>query len=65
MDFLDSKAFCKNSRHMKGETGMRKRHLEIMGYRVVQVRYTSKVTVWVTMEMDVSEVNHDCNGQIS
>lgn len=38
VDFLDSKTFCKNSHHMKGEALMRKRHLEILGYRVVQVR---------------------------
>lgn len=38
VDFLDSKTFCKNSRHMKGEALMRKRHLEILGYRVVQVK---------------------------
>lgn len=38
VDFLDSKSFCKNTPHMKGEALMRKRHLEILGYRVVQVR---------------------------
>ena len=38
VDFLDSKTFCKNSHHMKGEALMRKRHLEILGYRMVQVR---------------------------
>lgn len=38
VDFLDSKYFCKNTHHMKGEALMRKRHLEILGYRVVQVR---------------------------
>lgn len=38
MEFLDSKTFCKNSRHIKGEVLMRKRHLEMLGYRVVQVK---------------------------
>lgn len=38
VEFLDSRTFCKNSHHMKGEALMRKRHLEILGYRVVQVR---------------------------
>lgn len=38
VDFLDSSYFCKNSHHMKGRAVIRKRHLEIMGYRVVQVR---------------------------
>lgn len=37
VEFLDSKTFCKNSRHIKGEALMRKRHLEMLGYRVVQV----------------------------
>lgn len=41
VDFLDSKSFCKNSHHIKGETLLRKRHLEILGYRVVQVRKIS------------------------
>ncbi|KAJ0070343.1 hypothetical protein NL108_007674, partial [Boleophthalmus pectinirostris] len=36
VDFLDSKAFCKNCRNIKGETLMRKRHLEILGYCVIQ-----------------------------
>lgn len=39
VDFLDSRSFCKNSHHMKGESLMKKRHLEILGYRVVQVRW--------------------------
>ncbi|MGH0138556.1 UNVERIFIED_CONTAM: hypothetical protein FKN15_038822 [Acipenser sinensis] len=37
VEFLDSKSFCKNSHHFKGEAMMRKRHLEILGYHVVQV----------------------------
>ncbi|XP_056435614.1 FAST kinase domain-containing protein 1, mitochondrial [Gadus chalcogrammus] len=51
VDFLDSKAFCKNSRHMKGETGMRKRHLEIMGYRVVQIPHYE----WNSMELSTQD----------
>lgn len=39
INFMDSKFFCKNSYHMKGEALMVKRHLEILGYRVVQVRF--------------------------
>lgn len=38
VNFLDSRNFCKNSHHFKGETRMRKRHLEILGYHVVHVR---------------------------
>lgn len=37
LEFLDSKAFSKNSRHLKGETALKKRHLEMLGYRVVQI----------------------------
>lgn len=31
---------------MKGETLMRKRHLEILGYRVVQVRERLSTAIW-------------------
>ncbi|NXG56365.1 FAKD1 protein, partial [Hemiprocne comata] len=37
LEFLDSKAFSKNSHHLKGEPAMKKRHLEMLGYRVVQI----------------------------
>ncbi|XP_053925404.1 FAST kinase domain-containing protein 1, mitochondrial [Cuculus canorus] len=37
LEFLDSKAFSKDSRHLKGETAVKKRHLEVLGYRVVQI----------------------------
>uniref|UniRef100_A0A5F9D3P1 FAST kinase domains 1 n=1 Tax=Oryctolagus cuniculus TaxID=9986 RepID=A0A5F9D3P1_RABIT len=37
LEFLDSKAFCTNIPHLKGKSAMKKRHLEILGYRVVQV----------------------------
>ncbi|MEQ2250501.1 hypothetical protein ILYODFUR_001588 [Ilyodon furcidens] len=47
IDFLDSKFFCKNSRHMKGEALMRRRHLEILGYRVVQIPHFE----WNSMEL--------------
>ncbi|KAM4731107.1 FAST kinase domain-containing protein 1, mitochondrial isoform 1-T2 [Anableps anableps] len=47
IDFLDSKSFCKNSHHMKGEALMRKRHLEILGYRVVQIPHFE----WNSMEL--------------
>ncbi|MBZ3890906.1 FAST kinase domain-containing protein 1, partial [Sciurus carolinensis] len=36
-EFLDSKAFCRNIPHIKGKSAMKKRHLEILGYRVIQV----------------------------
>ncbi|NXT98697.1 FAKD1 protein, partial [Buphagus erythrorhynchus] len=38
LEFLDSKAFSKDySRHLKGEPAVKKRHLEMLGYRVVQI----------------------------
>lgn len=36
--FLSSKFFCKNAHHINGAAMMKKRHLEILGYRVVQVK---------------------------
>ncbi|XP_049583260.1 FAST kinase domain-containing protein 1, mitochondrial isoform X1 [Syngnathus scovelli] len=47
INFLDSKSFCKNSQHIKGEALMRKRHLEILGYRVVQIPHFE----WNSMEL--------------
>ncbi|XP_008397989.1 FAST kinase domain-containing protein 1, mitochondrial isoform X2 [Poecilia reticulata] len=47
IDFMDSKFFCKNTHHMKGEALMRKRHLEILGYRVVQIPHFE----WNSMEL--------------
>ncbi|NXF07817.1 FAKD1 protein, partial [Smithornis capensis] len=38
LEFLDSRAFSKDySRHLKGEPAVKKRHLEILGYRVLQI----------------------------
>ncbi|NXR01998.1 FAKD1 protein, partial [Sagittarius serpentarius] len=37
LEFLGSKAFSKDSRHLKGEPALKKRHLEMLGYRVVQI----------------------------
>ncbi|XP_077686208.1 FAST kinase domain-containing protein 1, mitochondrial isoform X3 [Eretmochelys imbricata] len=47
VEFLDSKAFCKNSYHLKGDTAMKKRHLEILGYQVVQIPHFE----WNSMEL--------------
>ncbi|XP_061464539.1 FAST kinase domain-containing protein 1, mitochondrial isoform X2 [Rhineura floridana] len=47
VEFLDSKAFCKNSNHLKGEIAMKKRHLEILGYQVVQIPHFE----WNSMEL--------------
>ncbi|KAM6979212.1 FAST kinase domain-containing protein 1, mitochondrial [Tautogolabrus adspersus] len=51
VDLLDSKSFCKNSHHMKGITLMRKRHLEILGYRVVQIPHFE----WNSMELSTQD----------
>ncbi|KFZ55871.1 FAST kinase domain-containing protein 1 [Podiceps cristatus] len=37
LELLDSKAFSKNLHHLKGESALKKRHLEMLGYRVVQI----------------------------
>ena len=43
MEVLWEDAFCRPySGHMNGESMMRKRHLEILGYRVVQVSEAGK-----------------------
>ncbi|NXP48969.1 FAKD1 protein, partial [Heliornis fulica] len=39
LEFLDSKAFSRNLRQLKGEYAVKKRHLEMLGYRVVQIPY--------------------------
>uniref|UniRef100_UPI00398E38B2 FAST kinase domain-containing protein 1, mitochondrial n=1 Tax=Pristiophorus japonicus TaxID=55135 RepID=UPI00398E38B2 len=51
IEFLDSKAFCKNSHHIKGETVMKKRHLEILGYHVVQIPHFE----WNSMELSTKD----------
>ncbi|XP_028289493.1 FAST kinase domain-containing protein 1, mitochondrial [Parambassis ranga] len=51
VDFLDSKSFCKNSHHIKGETLLRKRHLEILGYRVIQIPHFE----WSSMELSTHD----------
>lgn len=51
LDFLDYKSFCKNSRHMKGEAMMKKRHLEILGYQVLQIPHFE----WNSMELSTED----------
>ncbi|XP_033900610.3 FAST kinase domain-containing protein 1, mitochondrial isoform X1 [Acipenser ruthenus] len=51
VEFLDSKSFCKNSHHIKGEAMMRKRHLEILGYHVVQIPHFE----WNSMELSTQD----------
>ncbi|XP_048201234.1 FAST kinase domain-containing protein 1, mitochondrial [Perognathus longimembris pacificus] len=46
-EFLDSRAFCRNLPHLKGKSAMKKRHLEILGYHVIQIPYFE----WNSMAM--------------
>ncbi|XP_053327113.1 FAST kinase domain-containing protein 1, mitochondrial [Spea bombifrons] len=55
VEFLDSKAFCKNSSHIKGEYAMKKRHLEILGYHVVQISSLE----WNSMELSTKDAWKD------
>uniref|UniRef100_A0A8D2LV35 FAST kinase domains 1 n=1 Tax=Varanus komodoensis TaxID=61221 RepID=A0A8D2LV35_VARKO len=47
VEFLDSSAFCSNSNTPTGETAIKKRHLEILGYHVVQIPHFE----WNSMEL--------------
>ncbi|XP_062862178.1 FAST kinase domain-containing protein 1, mitochondrial [Trichomycterus rosablanca] len=51
LDFLDSRSFCKNSPNVKGEVLMRKRHLEILGYHVLQIPHFE----WNSMELSTPD----------
>ncbi|XP_027721655.1 FAST kinase domain-containing protein 1, mitochondrial isoform X2 [Vombatus ursinus] len=51
LEFLDSRAFCKNILHLKGRSAMKKRHLEILGYCVIQIPYL----VWNSMELSTKD----------
>ncbi|XP_069877497.1 FAST kinase domain-containing protein 1, mitochondrial isoform X1 [Dipodomys merriami] len=46
-EFLDSRAFCRNLPHLKGKSAMKKRHLEILGYHVIQIPHFE----WNSMAM--------------
>ncbi|XP_051478651.1 FAST kinase domain-containing protein 1, mitochondrial isoform X2 [Apus apus] len=56
LEFLDSKAFSKNSRHLKGEPAMKKRHLEMLGYRVVQIPHFE----WNSMVLSTKALIQRC-----
>ncbi|XP_076858774.1 FAST kinase domain-containing protein 1, mitochondrial isoform X2 [Brachyhypopomus gauderio] len=51
LDFLDSKSFCKNCQHVKGEVLMRKRHLEILGYHVLHIPHFE----WNSLELSTQD----------
>ncbi|XP_061925835.1 FAST kinase domain-containing protein 1, mitochondrial [Entelurus aequoreus] len=49
--FLGYKSFCKNVQHMKAASLIRKRHFEILGYRVVQIPHFE----WYSMELSTPD----------
>ncbi|XP_068101676.1 FAST kinase domain-containing protein 1, mitochondrial-like [Hyperolius riggenbachi] len=51
LEFLQPMSFCKIPSHVKGETEMKKRHLEILGYYVIQIPYYE----WRSAELRTSE----------
>ncbi|KAM5279747.1 FAST kinase domain-containing protein 1, mitochondrial [Ctenodactylus gundi] len=54
-EFLDSKAFCANIFHLKGKSAMKKRHLEILGYRVIQIPHFE----WNSMALSTKDARVD------
>uniref|UniRef100_A0A8D2DVK4 FAST kinase domains 1 n=1 Tax=Sciurus vulgaris TaxID=55149 RepID=A0A8D2DVK4_SCIVU len=54
-EFLDSKAFCRNIPHIKGKSAMKKRHLEILGYRVIQIPHFE----WNSMALSQKDARLD------
>ncbi|KAI4036825.1 FAST kinase domains 1 [Homo sapiens] len=55
LEFLDSKALCRNIPHMKGKSAMKKRHLEILGYRVIQISQFE----WNSMALSTKDARMD------
>ncbi|CAH6788540.1 FAST kinase domain-containing protein 1, mitochondrial [Phodopus roborovskii] len=55
LEFLDVRAFCSNIPHLKGKSAMKKRHLEILGYRVIQVPYFE----WNSMALSTEDARMD------
>ncbi|NWX82235.1 FAKD1 protein, partial [Nothoprocta pentlandii] len=51
LEFLDPKDFSKDSHHLKGESAVKKRHLEMLGYRVVQIPHFE----WNSMVLSTKE----------
>ncbi|XP_029790294.1 FAST kinase domain-containing protein 1, mitochondrial isoform X2 [Suricata suricatta] len=55
LEFLGSRAFCRNIPHLKGKSAMKKRHLEILGYRVIQIPHFE----WNSMALSTKEARMD------
>ncbi|KAM9851247.1 FAST kinase domain-containing protein 1, mitochondrial [Aulostomus maculatus] len=51
VDFVHLKHFCRDSKHMTGQAAMKKRHLEILGFRVVQIPHFE----WNSKELSTPE----------
>lgn len=55
LEFLDLRAFCRNIPHLKGKSAMKKRHLEILGYRVIQIPHFE----WNSMVLSTKDARMD------
>nr|KAF6336539.1 FAST kinase domains 1 [Myotis myotis] len=55
LEFLDLRAFCRNIPHLKGKSAMKKRHLEILGYRVIQIPHLE----WNSMALSTKNARMD------
>nr|XP_001494398.3 FAST kinase domain-containing protein 1, mitochondrial [Equus caballus]XP_014588011.1 FAST kinase domain-containing protein 1, mitochondrial [Equus caballus] len=55
LEFLDPRAFCRNIPHLKGKSAMKKRHLEILGYRVIQI----PLFEWNSMALSTKDARMD------
>ncbi|XP_014401029.1 PREDICTED: FAST kinase domain-containing protein 1 [Myotis brandtii] len=55
LEFLDIRAFCRNIPHLKGKSAMKKRHLEILGYRVIQIPHLE----WNSMALSTKDARMD------
>ncbi|XP_039711413.1 FAST kinase domain-containing protein 1, mitochondrial isoform X5 [Pteropus medius] len=55
LEFLDLRAFCTNIPHLKGKSAMKKRHLEILGYRVIQIPHFE----WNSMALSTKDARMD------
>ncbi|KAM9665000.1 FAST kinase domain-containing protein 1, mitochondrial [Trichechus inunguis] len=55
LEFLDSRAFCRNIPHLKGKSAMKKRHLEILGYHVIQIPHFE----WNSMALSTKDAQMD------
>ncbi|XP_012860403.1 FAST kinase domain-containing protein 1, mitochondrial [Echinops telfairi] len=55
LEFLDSRVFCRNIHHLKGISAMKIRHLEILGYHVIQIPHFE----WNSMALSTKDAQMD------